>query len=197
MASASRVAVSTHICGLWHTLRQPARSAAAPCRPYNQGARLTAYELVTESIPATLIADSAAAALLATKRADAVVVGADRVAANGDTANKVGTCMLAAAAAAYGIPFFIAAPTTSIDPAIPSGEGIEIEERAANELTHERSSGAHVAAEGIGVWNPAFDVAPARHITGAATLQHLQWLRRQLQAIALLTTHLTLIRNLL
>jgi Initiation factor 2 subunit family len=123
---------------------------------------------VTEGIPATLVADSAAAPLLASGRVGAVVVGADRVAANGDTANKVGTRMLAIVARAAGVPFFVAAPTTSIDPALPSGADIEIEMRGACELTHAASgSGERVVAEGIGVWNPAFDVADATLITSA------------------------------
>lgn len=137
------------------------------CRPYNQGARLTAYELVTEGIPATLIADSAAAALMMLGNVDAVVVGADRVAANGDTANKVGTCMLSLAAAAARVPFFVAAPTTSIDCEIASGAGIEIEQRDERELTHSAShKDVRVVVEGISVWNPAFDIAQAQHITG-------------------------------
>jgi methylthioribose-1-phosphate isomerase len=120
-------------------------------------------------MPATLLADSAAAALMKAGRVDAVVVGADRVAANGDTANKVGTCMLAVAAAAYGVPFFVAAPTTSIDCAVATGADVVIEERAPEELTHAAGgAGARVAADGIGVWNPAFDVAAAAHITGVA-----------------------------
>jgi hypothetical protein len=146
----------------------PDVSTGAPCRPYNQGARLTAYELVVEGIPATLLVDSAAGALMATGGADVVVVGADRVAANGDTANKIGTCMIAAAAATFGVPFFVAAPLTSIDLAVLSGGGIEIEERGAMELTH--SGGRRVVVEGVGVWNPAFDVTAASHITGVLLL---------------------------
>lgn len=139
----------------------------ALCRPYNQGARLTAFELVAEGMPATLIVDSAAAALLASGRVDAVVVGADRVVANGDTANKIGTRMLAVVARAAGVPFFVAAPTTSIDPATAGGAAIEIEERGADEVTCAAGGkGARVAAEGIEVWNPAFDVADAADITG-------------------------------
>jgi eIF-2B alpha/beta/delta-like uncharacterized protein len=165
----------------------------AAYRPYNQGARLTAYELVTENIPATLIADSAAAALMTLGHVDAVVVGADRVAANGDTANKIGTCMLSLAAAATGVPFFVAAPTTSIDPSIPTGTGINIEQREYSELTHSSShKDVRVVVDGIGVWNPAFDVAASTNITGkplgdsscvalrllyatAALIDHLMW----------------------
>lgn len=118
-------------------------------------------------MPATLIVDSAAAALLSSGRVDAVVVGADRVVANGDTANKIGTRMLAVLAHAAGVPFFVAAPTTSIDPSIATGTDIEIEERPAEEVTCARGGkGEQVAARGIGVWNPAFDVADASDITG-------------------------------
>jgi hypothetical protein len=145
------------------------------CRPYNQGARLTAYELVVENIPATLLADSAAAALLTLGDVDAVVVGADRVAANGDTANKIGTSMLALAAAATGVPFFVAAPTSSIDPSVATGAGIVIEQRASSELTHSIShKDVRVAAEGIEVWNPAFDVTAAKDITGASPMERTQ-----------------------
>jgi eIF-2B alpha/beta/delta-like uncharacterized protein len=151
-----------------NTYNFPEVLISAQHRPYNQGARLTAYELVSERIPATLIVDSAAAALLATGRVDAVVVGADRVAANGDTANKIGTRMLAIAARAAGVPFFVAAPTTSIDLAIAQGGDIEIEERGWEEVTHaELGAGKRVAVEGIDIWNPAFDVADAADITGA------------------------------
>ena len=103
-------------------------------RPYNQGARLTAYELVHDGLPATMVCDSAAAALMAAGRVDAVVVGADRVAANGDTANKIGTYSLAVAAAHHGIPFFVAAPTTTLDASLRDGTLIPIEERSPEEV---------------------------------------------------------------
>lgn len=140
---------------------------ATETRPYNQGARLTAFELVYEKIPATLIADSMASFLMKTREIHAVVVGADRVVENGDTANKIGTYQLAIAAAHHGIPFFVAAPTTSIDLELARGEDIVIEERAAEELTH--VGGSRIAAEGIGVWNPGFDVTPASLITAIFT----------------------------
>lgn len=111
------------------------RVYACETRPYNQGARLTAFELVADSIPGTLIGDSMAAALMATKGIDCVVVGADRVAANGDTANKIGTYQLAIAAKYHGIPFYVAAPSTSLDISIPNGSKIVVEERNADELT--------------------------------------------------------------
>ncbi|XP_028908926.1 methylthioribose-1-phosphate isomerase [Ornithorhynchus anatinus] len=133
-------------------------------RPYNQGARLTAYELVYEKIPATLIADSMVSVAMARRGVSAVVVGADRVVANGDTANKVGTYQLAIAAKHHGIPFYVAAPSTSCDPSLPSGREIVIEERPERELTD--LNGVRIAAPGIGVWNPAFDVTPHELISG-------------------------------
>ncbi|CAL8462461.1 g1994 [Coccomyxa elongata] len=136
-------------------------------RPYNQGSRLTAYELVHDGLPATLIADSAAASLMAQRKVDAIVVGADRIAANGDTANKIGTFSLAVNAAHHGIPFYIAAPTMTVDPTLADGSFIPIEERSGTELTHHR--GQRVAAPGINVWNPGFDVTPAKLITGIIT----------------------------
>ena len=133
-------------------------------RPYNQGTRLTAYELVYEKIPSTLIADSMAAALMREKKLSAVVVGADRVVANGDTANKIGTYQLAVAANYHKIPFYVAAPFTTIDMSRASGADIVIEERPAEELT--AIQGIRIAAPGIECWNPAFDVTPAELITG-------------------------------
>ncbi|GAB2224999.1 hypothetical protein Droror1_Dr00005781 [Drosera rotundifolia] len=139
-------------------------------RPYNQGSRLTAFELVHDNIPATLIADSAAAALMKAGRVNGVIVGADRVAANGDTANKIGTYSLALCAKHHGIPFYVAAPLTSIDLSLSSGEGIVIEERSPKELLFSRGGlGEQVAASGISVWNPAFDVTPAELISGIIT----------------------------
>ena len=133
-------------------------------RPYNQGARLTAYELVHDKIPSTLICDSMGALLMQRQKISAVVVGADRVVANGDTANKIGTYQLAIAAKHHGVPFYIAAPVTTIDFGLKSGEEITIEERPSREMLC--ISGQRVAAEGIGCWNPAFDVTPAQLITG-------------------------------
>ncbi|KAK5635864.1 hypothetical protein RRF57_011576 [Xylaria bambusicola] len=156
-------------------------------RPYNQGSRLTAFELVYECMPATLITDSMAGALFATKKAEryisAVIVGADRVVRNGDTANKVGTYALAVLARYHGIKFIVAAPTTSIDLQTTTGADIKIEERKPEELT--QISGAVVGSNGkvdisrvarvatahqeIGVWNPAFDVTPAELIDAVVT----------------------------
>ncbi|XP_069783309.1 methylthioribose-1-phosphate isomerase [Narcine bancroftii] len=132
-------------------------------RPYNQGARLTAYELTHEKIPATLIADSMVAMLMKEKHISAVMVGADRIAANGDTANKIGTYQLAIVAEYHGIPFYVAAPSSSCDLALESGEQIVVEERPASELTD--INGVRVAAPGIRVWNPAFDITPHNLIT--------------------------------
>ncbi|XP_046983040.1 methylthioribose-1-phosphate isomerase isoform X1 [Schistocerca americana] len=136
-------------------------------RPYNQGARLTAYELVHEQIPATLVCDSMVAALMKVRSISAVVVGADRVAANGDTANKIGTYQIAVVAKYHGVPFFVAAPLTSIDFSIPSGERIVIEERPEKEMTH--MGDVRIAAQGIACWNPAFDVTPAELVTAIVT----------------------------
>ncbi|KVH94014.1 Initiation factor 2B alpha/beta/delta [Cynara cardunculus var. scolymus] len=130
-------------------------------RPFNQGSRLTAFELVHDKIPATLIADSAAAALMKAGRVQAVIVGADRVAANGN---------LALCAKHHGVLFYVAAPLTSIDLSLSSGEEIVIEERSAKELLNTRGGlGEQVGASGIGVWNPAFDVTPAYLINGIIT----------------------------
>ena len=133
-------------------------------RPYNQGARLTAYELVYEGIPATLICDSMGSLLMKEKGINSVVVGADRVVSNGDTANKIGTYQLAIAAQYHKVPFYVAAPVTSIDFSLGCGDQIKIEERPSKEMFY--MGGSRTAAEGIGCWNPAFDVTPAGLITG-------------------------------
>jgi methylthioribose-1-phosphate isomerase len=128
-------------------------------RPLLQGSRLTAWELVQQGIPATLICDSMAATVMRQGRVQAVVVGADRIAANGDVANKIGTYGLAQLAAAHRIPFYVAAPTSTFDLSLASGDSIVIEERDASEITH--SFGRPTAPDGIAVYNPAFDVTPA------------------------------------
>ncbi|XP_061168142.1 methylthioribose-1-phosphate isomerase-like [Saccostrea echinata] len=133
-------------------------------RPYNQGARLTAYELVYEKMPAILICDSMASMLMKRKGVSAVVVGADRVVANGDTANKIGTYQLAIVAKHHEVPFYVACPSTSFDPKLKNGDEIRIEERPHEEMTHIK--GVSIAAPGINCWNPAFDVTPASLITG-------------------------------
>jgi methylthioribose-1-phosphate isomerase len=133
-------------------------------RPYLQGARLTAWELVQEGIPCTLITDSMAGHLMAKGEVDVIVVGADRIAANGDVANKIGTYTLAVLAERHGIPFYVAAPLSTFDPQIPDGSHIPIEERPATEVTGYRET--RWAPEGVTVRNPAFDVTPAQLVTG-------------------------------
>jgi methylthioribose-1-phosphate isomerase len=140
---------------------------ATETRPVLQGARLTAWECAREGIPCTLLTDSMAGALLAAGRVNSVVVGCDRVAANGDLANKIGTLSLAVLARHHGIPFYVAMPTTTLDPRCPDGGAIPIEERPAEEVTS--FSGVPVAAPGVEVWNPAFDITPASLITGWIT----------------------------
>lgn len=154
------------IRALWER-GQLAHAYATETRPYNQGARLTAFELVYEKIPATLVTDSMVSFLMAREKIDAVVVGADRVVANGDTANKIGTYQLAIIAKHHNVPFYVAAPLTSIDTKLSTGREIHIEERPAHELTH--IFGQRLAADGIGVWNPSFDVTPAALISGIIT----------------------------
>ena len=128
-------------------------------RPWLQGARLTAWELMREGIPAKLIADGAAAHLMSTTKIDWVIVGADRIAANGDTANKIGTHMLAVVARHYGARFMVVAPSGTFDLSLADGSGIPIEERTASELTEFR--GAQIAPTGMQAFNPVFDVTPA------------------------------------
>jgi len=151
-----------------------AREAGKKCavfadetRPWLQGARLTAWELLQDGIPVTLLPDVAAASLLGSGRIGCVVVGADRIAHNGDTANKVGTYPLALAAQASSVPFYVAAPTSTIDLRARSGSEIPIEQRSPLEVTH--LAGARIAAEGVEVYNPAFDVTPARYISAIVT----------------------------
>jgi methylthioribose-1-phosphate isomerase len=136
-------------------------------RPRLQGAKLTAWELVQEKIPAKLIPDNVAATLLRDGKIDVILVGADRIALNGDTANKIGTFMLSAVAKVYNVPFYVVAPTSTIDFEIESGSSIEIEERGCEEVTH--VGGERVAPEGIDVYNPAFDVTPGENIAGIIT----------------------------
>ncbi len=138
-------------------------------RPRLQGARLTTWEMVQEGIPVTLITDSMSAWTMKQGKIDLVVVGADRIAANGDTANKIGTYLLALAAKAHNIPFYVAAPSSTIDPAIASGDEIPIEERESEEVSH--IHGIAVCPSGVQFYNPAFDVTPAELITGIITEQ--------------------------
>ena len=136
-------------------------------RPFLQGARLTAWELVQLGIPSTLIVDSSAGVLLSQGEVSCVVVGADRIAANGDVANKVGTYTLAVLSRENGVPFYVAAPTSTVDLSLSSGEDIPIEERRAEEVTS--FAGVRTAPEGIGVWNPSFDVTPHKYVGGIIT----------------------------
>lgn len=131
-------------------------------RPWLQGARLTAWELGKDNIPATMIADSAAAQLMQQRGVDWVIVGADRIAANGDTANKIGTYQLAVVAREHGAKVMVVAPTSTFDTSCPDGAAIPVEERDAAELTHVR--GVQLAPTGTHAWNPVFDITPARFI---------------------------------
>jgi methylthioribose-1-phosphate isomerase len=136
-------------------------------RPYNQGARLTAFELSEAGMDVTLICDNMAGVVMSQGKVDAVIVGCDRVASNGDTANKIGTMTLSVLAKEFGIPFYIAAPTPTIDMETPSGKEIPIEERPHEEIT--TFKGERVAPENISVYNPAFDVSQAENITAIVT----------------------------
>jgi methylthioribose-1-phosphate isomerase len=202
-SAAGKVAVLTHCntgslatsghgtaLGIVRTLHKQGKLSHAFCtetRPYNQGSRLTAFELVFEDIPSTLITDSMAGALFHTRKEKdhiaAVIVGADRVVRNGDTANKIGTYQLAVLAKHHGLKFIVAAPTTSIDLKTQTGDRIKIEERKKEELTQitgavvdsngavdtKRSERVAIADQRIGVWNPAFDVTPAELIDAIVT----------------------------
>nr|CCC95679.1 unnamed protein product [Trypanosoma congolense IL3000] len=156
---------------------------ACETRPWNQGARLTVYECVQENIPCTLICDSAVSSLMGTHAVDVVVVGADRICRNGDTANKIGTYNVAVAAAYHKVPFFVAAPSTTLDPLTANGGGVTIEEREPTEITHvtitncDGAQGEASAREpvrrrvvtdgpNLRIWNPVFDITPASLITG-------------------------------
>ena len=136
-------------------------------RPFLQGARLTAWELMADHIPTTVICDNMAASLMRAGRIQAVVVGADRIAANGDAANKIGTYNVAILAKEHGIPFYVAAPWSTVDMATATGDSIPIEERPAVEVTHH--GGKQLTPNGVGICNPAFDVTPARYIAAIIT----------------------------
>lgn len=151
-------------------------------RPYLQGARLTAWELVKDGIPVTLITDNMAGYMMRTGRVQAVVVGADRIAANGDTANKIGTYTVAVLARENKIPFYVAAPLSTIDMNCPTGDHIPIEERSSREITHIKD--IQIAPEGVNIANPAFDVTPNDYISaiiterGVATPPYTESLKR-------------------
>ncbi|HXO36219.1 MAG TPA: S-methyl-5-thioribose-1-phosphate isomerase [Candidatus Acidoferrales bacterium] len=136
-------------------------------RPFLQGSRLTAWELMKDGIPTTVISDNMAGAMMKQGKIGAVVVGADRIAANGDVANKIGTYSVAVLAKENGIPFYVAAPISTIDPACPNGDMIPIEQRDAKEVTH--IAGKQMVPHGVSIENPAFDVTPAKYVTAIVT----------------------------
>jgi methylthioribose-1-phosphate isomerase len=136
-------------------------------RPFLQGARLTAWELMKDNIPTTVLCDNMAAHLMSKDRVQAVIVGADRIAANGDVANKIGTYGVSILAKEHNIPFYVAAPWSTLDLNTPTGAGIPIEQRAASEVTH--ANGKQMTPNGVGIENPAFDVTPAKYVTAIIT----------------------------
>jgi len=136
-------------------------------RPFLQGSRLTAWELMKDGIPTTLIADNMAGAMMRQGKIDAVIVGADRIAANGDVANKIGTYTVAVLAKEHGIPFYVAAPTSTVDLSTPDGSKIPIEQRASTEVTH--LAGKQIAPDAVRVENPAFDVTPSKYVAAIIT----------------------------
>jgi methylthioribose-1-phosphate isomerase len=136
-------------------------------RPFLQGARLTAWEMMHDGIPTTVLCDNMAASLMRQGKIQAVIVGSDRVAANGDVANKIGTYGVAILAKEHGIPFYVACPWSTIDLKTATGDDIPIEQRAAREVTHH--GGKQMTPHGVGIENPAFDVTPARYVTAIIT----------------------------
>ncbi|HSZ63278.1 MAG TPA: S-methyl-5-thioribose-1-phosphate isomerase [Terriglobales bacterium] len=136
-------------------------------RPFLQGSRLTAWELMKDGIPTTVISDSMAGVMMQQGKIGAIVVGADRIAANGDVANKVGTYTVAVMAKEHGIPFYVAAPISTVDLDTPDGSKIPIEQRNAREVTH--IGGRQMTPDGVGIENPAFDVTPAKYVTAIVT----------------------------
>lgn len=142
-------------------------------RPLLQGARLTALEMMQENIPVTLITDNMAGFLMAKGMVDLILVGADRITANGDVANKIGTYGLAVMAKAHNLPFYVAAPVSTVDLSLPSGNEIPIEERDHSEVTHH--GGRMMAPDGVKVWNPAFDVTPYNLVTAIITDRGVVW----------------------
>jgi methylthioribose-1-phosphate isomerase len=157
-------------------------------RPFLQGSRLTAWELMKDGIPTTVISDNMAGAMMKQGKIGAVVVGADRIAANGDVANKIGTYTVAVLAKEHNIPFYVAAPFSTVDMETPDGSKIPIEQRSTREITH--FAGKAIAPEGVKVENPAFDVTPAKYVAaiiterGIARAPYEQSLRRQAETVA-------------
>ena len=162
-------AVGTALAVLYEAAEQGRRFRvfADETRPLLQGARLTAWELQQAGVDVTLICDSMAAQVMKEGRIQLVIVGADRIAANGDTANKIGTYGVAVLAKAHGIPFYVAAPSSTFDLGLADGDGIPIEQRDPREVTH--GFGRQTAPDGVAVYNPAFDVTPAGLIAGLVT----------------------------
>lgn len=150
-----------------HKVGKEVHVYADETRPLLQGARLTAWEMIQEGIPVTLITDNMAGYLMAQQKVNAVIVGADRITANGDVANKIGTYGVAVLAKSHNIPFYVAAPISTLDMELASGEQIPIEQRAADEVTS--FGGRQVAPAGVKVWNPAFDVTPHHLVTAIIT----------------------------
>jgi methylthioribose-1-phosphate isomerase len=150
-----------------HAQGKVTRAFVDETRPLLQGSRLTAWELQQRGVPAVLLCDNMAGMVMQQKKVTLVVVGADRIAANGDTANKIGTYSVAVLARHHGVPFYVAAPSSTFDLSLPDGSHIPIEERNPNEITH--GFGKQTAPEGVGVYNPAFDVTPSDLITGIVT----------------------------
>jgi len=136
-------------------------------RPFLQGSRLTAWELMKDGIPTTVISDNMAGAMMRLGKIDSVIVGADRIAANGDVANKIGTYTVAVLAKEHGLPFYVAAPFSTVDLETPDGSKIPIEQRSPKEVTH--LAGRQIAPDGVGVENPAFDVTPHKYVTAIIT----------------------------
>jgi methylthioribose-1-phosphate isomerase len=136
-------------------------------RPFLQGSRLTAWELMKDGIPTTVISDNMAGAMMSYGKIGAIVVGADRIAANGDVANKIGTYTVAVLAKEHGIPFYVAAPISTVDLATPDGSGIPIENRNVKEVSH--IAGKQMVPDGVEIENPAFDVTPAKYVTAIIT----------------------------
>jgi len=158
-------ALSVVYTALWSGKR--VEVVATETRPFMQGARLTTWELAKNGVPVTMICDSAVGHMLSLGTIDMVVVGADRIAANGDVANKIGTYNIACLAREHGVPFYVAAPSTTFDASIPSGKQIEIEMRPVSEIT--RPYGKRLISKGVKLLNPAFDVTPAKLISGIIT----------------------------
>lgn len=167
--SLATAGIGTALAPIYEAVRlgRRVRVISDETRPLLQGARLTAFELREAGVPVTVICDAAAASALAAGQANAVIVGADRIAANGDFANKVGTLGVAVLAKEFGVPFYCAAPSSTVDVATRDGRAIPIEERAAEEVT--RGWGRQTAPDGVKVFNPAFDVTPAKYVTAFIT----------------------------